>query len=333
MLPILAVTGVPGLIYLNGMFCGETGQTALPLSRFGAQYLEVRPFRSSERGATMRLELDDGLLSGGLEENAFAVQWPDGRIELEIRPESGETAAAAPPALLDRLPVGGEDYLLVAESGVASFGRAAEEAVFLPVPEPREAALRALSAAGLVAACGACAQGRFAAVLRAQGAPEALCCRYGLSAEVDESGVLRCLEGVGDFAGHAFLCAYAPDENGLYRRAAREAAWENGCARRPDSPAQAARAYLEALLCGFTGEAAGYLLRPEDAAAFAEAAGAFDAVVELPPDGGAETALGALRAEGPRLARVRRLAYAAARDALGEWKLTGLAERPCFFAS
>ena len=37
MLPMLTVTGVPGIVYLNGIFCGETGEAALPVGMRGVQ--------------------------------------------------------------------------------------------------------------------------------------------------------------------------------------------------------------------------------------------------------------------------------------------------------
>lgn len=332
MLPMLNVTGTPGVVYLNGMFCGETGAAALPLRGQGVQYLEVRPFSPSGTQAVLRLEIADGQLAGGVTGQAFAVQWPDGRIELELRGDETLQTASAPPQLLARLPSDMGEYLFVAEEGVASFGRDAQEAVFLPVASPGDAQLRPLAIPGLCAVTGSCRDGRYAAVLRAQGAPELLACGCGLTAEVDAGGALRCLESVGDFAGHAYLCAYAPTAQGVYRRVSREAAWENGAPRQPRTPEETARAFLEALLNGSAEEAASYLWQPAGAPRLAAAAGAYDAVVSLAPDGSGETALGALRTVNDNIARVRRLVYTARQDATGAFKLATLEEKPCFLA-
>ena len=69
---------------------------------------------------------------------------------------------------------------------------------------------------------------------------------------------------------------------------------------------------------------------PADAQRFAQAAGAYDAVVTLPPDGTGETAVGVLRAESEHIAAVRRLAYSARRDMTGQWKLEAMEEKSCF---
>ena len=85
MLPMLTVSGAPGIVYLNGIFCGETGQAALPVNARGVQYLELRPFDAEVPPAVLRLTFEDGRLTGGAAGDAFAVQWPDGRVEIELR--------------------------------------------------------------------------------------------------------------------------------------------------------------------------------------------------------------------------------------------------------
>lgn len=325
MLPMLTVTGAPGIVYLNGIFCGETGAAALPVGMRGVQYLELRPFDPDTPAAALRLTFEDGRLTGGVTGNAFAVQWPDGRVELEMRAPARE--ADAP-----RLLASAGEYLLVSENGAASFGRNAGEAVFLPVTAPQSATLRALAAPGLYAAEGECAQGRFAAVLGAQGAPEVAACACGATANVDANGTLRALEPAGDFAGHAYACTYAPDAEGAWRQVAREPAWEPGAPRAPQTPEETARAFLEAWRLGLTGEAARYAANPHEAARLAAAAGTYDAVVALPPDGSGETAVGVLSAEGEHIAGVRRIAYEARRDVTGAWKLAAMEEKACFSA-
>ena len=302
----------------------------------GVQYLELRPFDPDTPAAALRLTFEDGRLTGGVTGNAFAVQWPDGRVELEMRAPARETDAP-------RLLASAGEYLLVAENGAASFGRNAGEAVFLPVTAPQSATLRALATPGLYAAEGECAQGRFAAVLGAQGAPEVAVCACGATANVDANGTLRALEPAGDFAGHAYACTYAPDAEGAWRQVAREPAWEPGAPRAPQTPEETARAFLEAWRLGLTGEAARYAgpdpggaHRAEQHSGRAErlaaAAGTYDAVVALPPDGSGETAVGVLRAEGEHIAGVRRIAYEARRDVTGAWKLAAMEEKTCFSA-
>ena len=98
MLPMLTVSGAPGIVYLNGIFCGETGQAALPVNARGVQYLELRPFDAEVPPAVLRLTFEDGRLTGGAAGDAFAVQWPDGRVEIELRaPAAAAAPAGSPP--------------------------------------------------------------------------------------------------------------------------------------------------------------------------------------------------------------------------------------------
>lgn len=213
--------GAPGLTYLNGRLCGETGAVALPLARDGIQYLEVRPFGLETAGTALRLRLRGGCLCDGLPSGACAVQWPNGHIAIELRhepPDRPETDGA-PPALLDAWEGPDGRYLLVSEAGAASFGRSAAEAVFLPVPAPGQASLRPLAQRGWLAAEGACGAGRFAAVLQAQGEPALLACASGLSASVDGQGALHCMEAENDLVGHARAGSGVRTRRGDTRRA------------------------------------------------------------------------------------------------------------------
>lgn len=143
MLPILTLSAVDGLVYLNGMFCGEACEVSLPLSMRGTHYLELRPFDAQARGAVLRLRTENGLLVGGVTGDAYAVQWPDGRIALEIRGQETPDVPA-PPRLLAQT----EDVLLVAEGGAASFGRNADEAVFFAGESAAERVAAAACGAG-----------------------------------------------------------------------------------------------------------------------------------------------------------------------------------------
>lgn len=142
--------------------------------------------------------------------------------------------------------------------------------------------------------------------------------------------MLRVLHPIGDLAGHAFDCVYAPTADGAYACVSRERAWEEGAPRMPRTPEETVRMFLEALLCGDADEASEYLLDPGSMQRFAQAAGAFDAVTPLPPDGTGESAIGVLHAVDENLAHVRRLICTARQDPLGNWRLTGLEEKPCF---
>ncbi len=332
MLPMLTVTGVPGLIYLNGRFCGETGAAALPLAREGVQYLELRPFDPSARGAVLRLKVVDGKLVEGVSGDAFAVQWPGGWIALELRGKaSGPEAPEAQPSLLASIHMPDGQYLLVNEGGIPSFGRDADEAVLLPLEGTSEASLKPLNEHGLCAAEGDCAEGRFAAVLRTQGTPEIVHCVAGMTAQADSLGTLRCVKSAGDTVGHATLSVWAPDAYGQYALHSREAAWQSGGPHWPQTPQETARAWLEALQFGAGDEAAGYLLRPEHGQRLVEMVGAFDAAVDLPEDGTEGVRLGVARLEGENLLAVRRLDFTLARQSSvqGNWKIESISEGVC----
>lgn len=98
MLPMLTFEGVPGLLYLNGRLCGETGRAAFPIAPDGIQYLELRPFDPEARGATLRLDLREGRLACDLPEGVYAVQWPGGWIAMELPDARAEMARASVPA-------------------------------------------------------------------------------------------------------------------------------------------------------------------------------------------------------------------------------------------
>ncbi len=333
MLPILTVSGAPGLLYLNGRFCGETGAAAMPLTRDGVQYLELRPFDPDRRGAVLRLRMEDGQLVEGASGDVFCVQWPSGWIALEIKEGEAEAVFAdeTEPELLSQLDMPGGRYLLVKEGGAVSFGRDAEEAVFLPARGITDATLRPLPYAGLCAVEGVSGDGKFAAVLRAQDAPEIIKATSGPSARLDGQGVLHAVEAADDLVGHASISVWAPDAQGNYTQRSREIAWKDGGPHWPQSPAETARAWLEALLFGARDEAIGYFSQANTAGEAARAAGSFDAVVDLPPDGSDGVQLGLLSMRGDNLAAVRKFVFTLSLrpGAQGPWKIDAAKEDPC----
>ncbi|MDR0897312.1 MAG: hypothetical protein LBN04_05590 [Oscillospiraceae bacterium] len=328
MLPMLTLSGAAGLVYLNGRFCGETGAAAIPLARDGVQYLELRPFDPAQRGAVLKLKFEGGRLVAGAAGDAFAVQWPGGWVAMELRGDPGALEEEAP-VLLSQIQMPGGQYLLVSEGGVPSFGRSAEEAVFLPVDGVEEASLRALPYPGLCVAEGVAQGGAFAAVLRADGAPELLQHAQGASVRLDGQGALYCTETAGDLVGHATECVYVPDAQGRYALRSRDAAWADGEPHWPHGARETALAWLEALRYGAQSEAMGYVLRPIEAERLAQVAGDFASITELPPDGGEDTCWGVIRMDSPNMATVRRLSFTMARQpsAQGDWKIAEVAER------
>lgn len=334
MLPMLTVTGVPGLLYLNGRLCGETGMAAMPLSPDGVQYLELRPFDCGARGAVLRLRIERGVLREGLTGDVYAVQWPGGFIAMEMRGApggSGTDARDVPPRLLSSIAMPGGVYLLVDEGGVPSFGRDSREALFLPVEGITDGRVQMLPYPGLCAAEGSAAGCQYAAVLRADGAPEIVCFAKGSSARVDGQGVIHCVEPLGDFVRHTSVRTIAPDAYGDYREVSRELSFEEGAPRWPASPEDTARAWLEALLLGAHEEAAGYLLNPMELPRFQQTVGAYDAVAALPERGASGVRLGVLAVTGENLAIVREIVFTAVprESAQGSYKIESVSEGIC----
>ena len=95
--PVLLIqSGTPGVLFVNGQFCGpmeDCGQ-AFPCGRDAEIYVQLFPFG---RGAplTAGLELRRGEIRRLYpQENAYALLWPEGIIQLELR--TGEEAAGEP---------------------------------------------------------------------------------------------------------------------------------------------------------------------------------------------------------------------------------------------
>ena len=131
---------IRGLLTINGQFCGPVdgeGQT-FPTARDAEIFIEYMPL--TENAKPMALELAP---------HGYALIWPDGLIQLELRPEApdmpeaGETEQAAPNVLLRYLTMrlagdAGADALLM-RAGAAE-GLPAYDAVvplrFAPLHAP-----------------------------------------------------------------------------------------------------------------------------------------------------------------------------------------------------
>ncbi len=90
-----------GVLTVNGQFCGPLdgeGQ-AFPASENAEIYIQFFPFDPRARPLTAAMELEGGEIKHlEPQENAYALLWPDGIIQLELRPlwegEEGETQEA-----------------------------------------------------------------------------------------------------------------------------------------------------------------------------------------------------------------------------------------------
>lgn len=269
--PMLTVQAPAGLLYLNGRFCGETGGSGIPLTRDGVVYLEYRPLAKRGDGMAMRLDLKAGQVSGGLVEGAYAVQWPGGLIELELRGEEhfGE------PVLHAQLETPKGRLLLIEQDSVLSLGFGPADETVLPVDGPIvQAALRTQPhpSMPLIAVSGQGSQGPFTAVFMLDHPPQLLQCVQGRPVEWAPDGTLR--------------------------------------TTRP-TPADAARSWLEAVQTGAHDEAAKFLAQPALQPQLASEIGSFDQVVPLQPNlpGLAPVSWGLLSLVQPQIAQVRALGF------------------------
>lgn len=95
MQPVLYIqSGVKGVLAVNGQFCGpiEEGQ-AFPAGRDAEIYIQLFPFGQA-LPLTVQMRLRGGRIERlSPEDRAFALLWPDGVVQLELR--AGEEAAGA----------------------------------------------------------------------------------------------------------------------------------------------------------------------------------------------------------------------------------------------
>ena len=105
---LMIESGVRGLLMVNGQFCGpvDSEGQAFPTGRDAEIYLQLFPFDEPCVPLTAQMLLREGRITL-LEPRTrcFALIWPDGVIQLELRPQAQQeepepTRQAAPSALL-----------------------------------------------------------------------------------------------------------------------------------------------------------------------------------------------------------------------------------------
>ena len=88
---IMIESGVRGLLMVNGQFCGpvDSEGQAFPAGRSAEIYLQLFPFDEQCAPLTAEMRLRDGRIER-LEPRTrcFALIWPDGVIQLELRPQT-----------------------------------------------------------------------------------------------------------------------------------------------------------------------------------------------------------------------------------------------------
>lgn len=89
MYPIIRIeSAANGILMVNGCFCGplEEGQS-FPASRNAEIYMQLFPFSAAIQPLTAALRLSGGQIERlEPQESCYALLWPDGVIQLELRP-------------------------------------------------------------------------------------------------------------------------------------------------------------------------------------------------------------------------------------------------------
>ncbi len=316
---IVCGAAVPGMVYINGRFAGEAGPDRplfLPVSPSGAVYLEYRPLAGTGPCLARRLVLSGGMPLPESFETAVGLSgviWPGGVLEVEF-------AAIAPESR--RFMIDGVPGELRRDEGTALLlGDMAAEVPDGAMPP------RLLRLDGAAALLGEVAGGGQYLLALSADLTEATGLIVARAIEPIGSGQFDAVVALGDSVGHGRLEQWLVDGAGPHLLSS-QSAWSEGFPRWPDTAEATAVAAVEAMLADLPGEAEGYL-SPALAAEkpLAAVAGACELCVPMKyavPD--ARPCVGLLKAENPRLARVRPLYYRAEPIAgpQGAWQITGL---------
>lgn len=101
---LLIESGVRGLLWVNGQFCGPAEAQAFPAAENAEIFIQLFPFEGMPMA--LEMELREGRVARlSPQERGYALCWPDGVIQLELRPDAAaepaqESAQVASGALL-----------------------------------------------------------------------------------------------------------------------------------------------------------------------------------------------------------------------------------------
>lgn len=267
---LLIQSNTPGLLHINGQFCGRVDESPHTyLTRTDDRgYLSFQPFSDDMTPLAREICIQqDQLLAP--DSGLYALQWPEGVCQIEIRPASYAHSTAT-------------------ESSIPP---QAQDLVKRPAPN------------GNTLCTYRTASGMCAALYDTHEHRIDMLCAKRLTWDTPE--ILQALEEAGDFVGHASLCTYRLTGEGFHPLT-RQSVWAVGAPRWPSTPLQTLRAYLEALRIGADAEAAQYLSASDRHSALSP----FDRVVDLrfalthAPEH-LPQALGILSVVSPTLARVQ----------------------------
>ena len=96
---LMIESGTRGLLMVNGQFCGpvDSEGQAFPAGQGAEIYIQLFPFDGASAPLTAEMLLRDGQIER-LEPRAccFALIWPDGVIQLELRPQTQQEEPEPP---------------------------------------------------------------------------------------------------------------------------------------------------------------------------------------------------------------------------------------------
>lgn len=304
MQPMLALSAShPGILYINGHFAGELShdQPLLrPIGAQGAVYLDYRPLTNACRAMARRLVFSGGTpMIEAIEDaqNLEAVIWPGFVTEIEFSPPADVHASS-------HIQLAGHDFFLEPD-GMRLFK---DDQMLCTLPEGAGMPEFRRMQNGC-ALRGSCADGKYLLTMD-EGMNRQTGFLRASQLEIEADERIRAVSHREDLVGHASLEIWRLTPEGLMMISS-EPAWAHGAPRWPATPADTARAAVEAALSNMDAEAEGYLspaLRGRVSPA--DLRGCCDLCVEMryaPPD--PRPCVGLLALEGERIARVRPLYY------------------------
>lgn len=120
-LTLLIESAVRGVLFVNGQFCGpmEPEGHAFPMGRNAEVYIQLFPFGQAAPLTAALIMRDGKVESLAPQENAFALCWPDGIVQLELR-AAGQMQEEKPGAAVSGVLL---RYLLLRLAGDAQAAR------------------------------------------------------------------------------------------------------------------------------------------------------------------------------------------------------------------
>ncbi len=331
MLPIILVQcAQPGLLYVNGAFCGElSAPQMLPVRPDGRVYVEFRPLAGAAFPLATALDFVGGVLQPTLPRCVYAVQWPDQIIDVELRPLLLPTAPAQH-TTVDTLRAG--SLTLTHQRTRQGDSLCLDDTPIVDLPEGLHS-LRAhpLTKGVLVTAE---RQDLAWAWLLTPDIDGTLTLADTLVAQQltwEPDGTLQAVIPQQDTVGHVLTARYGPDMVRFVPQE-RRLGFIPGAPRWPQTPLDTFRAYLDAVRLGAQEEAAAFVV---PAVHQPNPLPTFDAVVPLPrplahPPENAPLALGLLHLAAENLGQVQAICAHAMpmQHAQGAYLLDQLAPMP-----